>query len=440
MEQAIIGTLLQDRDAWLTVSEIIPSGTYLSNANNALFFDIIKDLKWRNAGVDFNTVTNELVLKQVDATVLIDLTELSVIRIETSNLLITYCEAVRDNYIRRDLTMRAGEIMMKGGDPEITLPELMTEVTRFGNLEDYVEAGSNIKEVGQAAAEVLAEYGVKDDRLATGLHELDKRILDGGYAKDELVIIAARPAMGKTAFILNVAYNMSENYNIGILALEMSAKKLTRRLVSLAGEINSKAIKNATLSPNEFQAFQHHLEDISIRPIYIDDGFNGEYQQNLNKIRLMKRKYNIDIVFIDYLQLMEGKGENRQNQISEISRRLKQLNKELGIPVVCLSQLSRAVETRGGSKRPQLSDLRESGAIEQDADIVQFLYRPEYYDIYEDEEGRSLKGVAEVITAKNRDGETGSTSLGFMGWCGKFKSLEAQEFIPLGPWDSKMET
>lgn len=246
-----------------------------------------------------------------------------------------------------------------------------------------------------------------------------------------MIIIAARPGMGKTAFVVSAARNAAVNFKhpVAIFSLEMSAVQLVNRLISAEAELESDKIRKGNLEEYEWAQLHHKINALSDAKIFIDDTPALSILELRAKCRRLKAQHDIDLIIIDYLQLMSGdagarKSGNREQEIASISRALKNIAKELNVPVIALSQLSRAVETRGGNKRPQLSDLRESGSIEQDADQVLFLYRPEYYDISEDEEGRPTQGTGEVIIAKNRHGSLEDVTLRFIGKYTKFADLE----------------
>ena len=263
--------------------------------------------------------------------------------------------------------------------------------------------------------------------VPSGLTALDR--LTSGWQKSDLVIIAARPAMGKTALVLTMARNAAVDFGkpVAVFSLEMSSLQLVTRLMASESEIASEKLKKGNLEEYEFQQLTDKTRKISEAPLFIDDTPGLSVFELRAKARRLKEQHKIELLVVDYLQLMtaggEGKG-NREQEIATISRSLKGLAKELEIPVIALSQLSRAVETRGGDKRPQLSDLRESGAIEQDADMVMFIHRPEYYNITEDENGGSTLGVAELIIAKHRNGPVDSAKTRYIGHFTKFVDLD----------------
>ncbi len=273
--------------------------------------------------------------------------------------------------------------------------------------------------------------------VPTGFTDLDR--LTSGWQPSDLIIIAARPGMGKTSAVLAMALNAARDFGKGValFSLEMANTQLVQRLISMESEIPASKMRNGKLEDYEWQQLQSTVEKLSTVPIFIDDTPAINIFELRAKCRRLKMQHDIQMVIVDYLQLMTGASENskgggnREQEIASISRALKSLAKEINVPVIALSQLSRAVETRGGTKRPQLSDLRESGSIEQDADIVSFIYRPEYYQILEDETGQSLKGIAEFIIAKHRNGALDTVKLKFTDTFAKFGNLNDPAFTGL---------
>jgi replicative DNA helicase len=266
--------------------------------------------------------------------------------------------------------------------------------------------------------------------VASGFTRLDR--LTNGWQKADLIIVAARPAMGKTAFVLSMARNLAVEFRkpVAFFSLEMSSLQLVMRLISNETELDAEKLKRGQLTMAEWEQLHAQIDKLSDAPLIIDDTPALSVFELRAKSRKLMVKHQLELIVVDYLQLMttgtEGKG-NREQEISLISRSLKSIAKELNVPIIALSQLSRAVETRGGDKRPMLSDLRESGAIEQDADIVIFLYRPEYYGIDEDDAQNPTNGIAEVIISKHRNGQTGTVKLKFIDRLAKFKSLDEFE-------------
>lgn len=264
--------------------------------------------------------------------------------------------------------------------------------------------------------------------LQTGFTDLDR--MTSGWQNSDLVIIAARPAMGKTAFVLSMAKNMAVNYKypIAVFSLEMANVQLVNRLIVNTCEIPGEKIKNGRLELHEWKQLDTKITELYDAPLFLDDTPSLSVFELRTKARRLVREHGVKMIIIDYLQLMNASGSghgNRQEEVSTISRSLKGLAKELNIPIIALSQLNRGVEGRTGAegKRPQLSDLRESGAIEQDADMVCFIHRPEYYKILDDGNGNSLVGLAEIIIAKHRNGATGDVTLRFKSEFARFQNV-----------------
>jgi replicative DNA helicase len=268
--------------------------------------------------------------------------------------------------------------------------------------------------------------------VTTGFTKLDE--LTSGLQNGELIIVAGRPSMGKTAFSLNVARNAAVlgKTPVAIFSLEMSRDQLALRLLCAEARVDAHGVRTGTLADHEWQKLSTCVGTLAESPIYIDDTPGMGVLEMRAKARRLKKEKGRGLLIIDYLQLMEGprSAESRQQEISTISRSLKALSKELAVPVIALSQLSRAVEVRGGEKRPMLSDLRESGAIEQDADVVLFIYRPEFYGITTDEDGHSVEGRAEVIIGKQRNGPVGTIHLSFVKQWAKFENYAAEQDSP----------
>ncbi|MFM7667377.1 MAG: replicative DNA helicase, partial [Bacteroidota bacterium] len=287
-----------------------------------------------------------------------------------------------------------------------------------------------IEEIEKAAQNSDGISGVP-----TGFFELDK--LTSGWQRSDMIVLAARPGMGKTAFVLSMARNTAVDYGkpVALFSLEMSSVQLVKRLIASESRIHAEKLRKGNLREDEFQQLHSRITKLSAAPIFIDDTPGLSVFDLRAKCRRLKMEHKIELVVIDYLQLMsakEGKGGgNREQEISTISRSIKEIAKELNVPIVALSQLSRSVEQRGGDKRPVLSDLRESGAIEQDADIVGFIYRPDYYGFLEDENGNPNNGVGEIIIAKHRNGATDRVRLRFVQEYARFENIESFESNPM---------
>jgi len=286
------------------------------------------------------------------------------------------------------------------------------------------------------AIDKIKEASKRSDGLSgvpSGYTDLDR--MTSGWQASDLVIIAARPAMGKTAFVLSMTKQMALDHQkpVAVFSLEMSNLQLVNRLIVSETELPAEKIKNGNLSNNEWEQLDHKIKRLIDAPIFVDDTPGLSIFELRAKCRRLKKQHDVQIIIIDYLQLMNASGMNpgsREQEVSLISRSLKGLAKELNVPIIALSQLNRGVENRAGAdgKRPQLSDLRESGAIEQDADMVLFIHRPEYYKITEDEQGNSLIGVAELIIAKHRNGATGDVRLRFRQELARFEDYRSSTF------------
>ena len=279
------------------------------------------------------------------------------------------------------------------------------------------------KQIEQARMHGSGVTGVE-----SGFTDLDR--ITSGWQKSDLVVLAARPGMGKTAFVLSLARNAAINFSkpIALFSLEMSADQLVKRMVSSETGIPAEKLRKGNLDEIEWQKLVSQTGKLSSAPLYIDDTPALSVFEFRSRCRRLKAMYDIQMVIVDYLQLMRAdldhKSGNREQEISTISRSLKAVAKELNIPIIALSQLSRSVETRGGTKRPMLSDLRESGAIEQDADMVLFIYRPEYYGLDMDEDNNPTRGVAEIIIAKHRNGALDTVKLKFIDHLAKFTDMD----------------
>jgi replicative DNA helicase len=334
--------------------------------------------------------------------------------------------------IKRDLIQIASQIHHDAYEDVTDVFELLdkTEQSIFqisdSNLRKNYDNMRNLMARAIQELQVLKEHKDGLTGVPSGFTELDR--MTSGWQKSDLVIIAARPGMGKTAFVVSALRNAAVDFKIpvAIFSLEMASIQLVNRMISAEAELESEKIKKGNLADHEWTQLVHKTSKLSSAPIFIDDTPALSILELRAKCRRLKAEHGIQIIVIDYLQLMRGEqGGNREQEIASISRALKGIAKELSVPVLALSQLSRSVETRGGDKKPQLADLRESGSIEQDADIVMFLYRPEYYKITVDEEGMPTQGTGEVIIAKHRNGSTGSVKLKFIGKYTKFADLDA---------------
>jgi replicative DNA helicase len=334
----------------------------------------------------------------------------------TARQLITYTSGIQTAAF--DPTTDVNELMQKAEGE-------LFELSQTNLKKDYTQIDPVIRD----AYEMLQKAAARTDGLSgipSGFPALDK--ITGGWQDSDLVVLAARPAMGKTAFALSMAKNIAVDQQIpvALFSLEMSNVQLVNRLLMNVCEIRGNILKSGNLTVQEWHQFDNRAGQLLGKPIYIDDTPSLSVFGLRTKARRLVREHGVKVLMIDYLQLMNASGmkhNSRQEEVSTISRSLKGLAKELNIPILALSQLNRGVENRGtGDKRPQLSDLRESGAIEQDADTVLFIHRPEYYKIYQDEAGHDLRGKAEIIIAKHRNGAVGNILLTFRGEYARFEN------------------
>jgi replicative DNA helicase len=451
LEEAVLGALMLDKDALVTVMDIISEKSFYDE-RNGLIYKAIKSLFEKSYPVDLLTVTEELKRNGDLDTVggpayLVELTN----RVASSANIEYHARIIAQKHIQRQLIKVATGIIHDAYEDTTDVFDLLDDAERGLFEITQSNLSRQHKTMGQLTSELMKlmdELKNKKDGLTgvpTGFTKLDR--LTSGWQPSDLVIIAARPGMGKTSFVLALARNAAIDFQkpVAIFSLEMSGVQLVQRIIALEGEIDSHKMRNGKLEDYEWTQLNHTIEKLSEAPIFIDDTPGINIFELRAKCRRLKKQHDIQMVIIDYLQLMSGTSENkntnREQEISNISRSLKGLAKELNVPVLALSQLSRAVETRGGDKKPQLSDLRESGAIEQDADMVSFIYRPEYYEITESPDGRSLKEVAEIIIAKNRHGPTETVELRWVSKYAKFTDMDDNDFDsfpsmdPFGPSD-----
>lgn len=448
LEEAVLGGIMLEKDAIIEVIDILKPESFYKEEHQKIYKAIV-DLFAANKAIDLLTVTEELkrqkLLEEVGGRAYLSYLTSKVV---TAAHIDYHARIVQQKFIQRELIRVSSEILSKAYDESIDVNDLLD----FSESELFNVVQGNIKKetarintlIKEAITEI-EEASKKEDNLSgipSGFTKLDR--LTGGWQKSDLIIVAARPSMGKTAFILTMARNMAVEHNksVAIFSLEMSALQLVNRLIVAETELPSDKIRNGKLAPYEWDQLDYKLKRLIDAPIFIDDTPAISIFELRAKCRRLKRQHNIDVVIIDYLQLMTGAPEakgNREQEVSTISRALKVIAKELDIPVIAISQLNRSVEVRSGTKRPQLSDLRESGAIEQDADMVIFIHRPEKYGFLEDENGRSLKGVAEIILAKHRNGPIGDIYLRFVEEYAKFVDYEDVDLLmPLTDTDSPM--
>lgn len=436
LEEAVLGALMLEKDALTNVIDILQPKSFYREAHEKIF-RAIHTLFERSEPVDILTVTNEL--KKTGELELVGgayyITQLTN-RVASAANVEFHARIISQKYIQRELIRISTETVRDAYEDSSDVFDLLDNAEK--NLFSIVDSNirKNYDKMSSLINEAIKQIEIAKNQksgvsgVPTGFSELDR--VTSGWQKSDLLILAARPGMGKTAFVLSVARNAAVTFEkpVAIFSLEMSSLQLVNRLIASESELSAEKLKKGQLEEHEFQQLNAKIGKLAEAPIFIDDTPALSVFELRAKARRLKETHNIELIIIDYLQLMtvgneKGKGSgNREQEISTISRSLKSLAKELNIPVIALSQLSRAVETRGGDKRPQLSDLRESGAIEQDADMVMFIYRPEYYDMHQDENGNSNAGVGEIIIAKHRNGSLENVKLRFIAKLAKFTDLD----------------
>lgn len=421
-EQSILGSILLDKDAIITVSETIRPSDFYKEAHKIIYECMLK-LSNKNEPIDLITLTEEL-KKQGhldDVGGISYITSLSTIVPTTSNVKY-YADIVKEKSVLRQLIKASNDIINLGYENSVKVEEVLERAEKRIFDISQEKASDDFKSINEVLVDaydmIEKLYTNKSDvtGITTGFKDLNKKI--NGLQRTDLILIAARPAMGKTAFSLNLVQNaaLKGDASVAVFSLEMSKDQLVHRMLAAQSHVELKKIKTGTLDENDWPRIIDAMAVLSNASIHIDDTPGIKISELRSKCRKLKIEKGLDLILIDYLQLMEGEGNNesRQQEIAKISRSLKIIAKELNCPVVALSQLSRAPEQRA-DHRPMLSDLRESGSIEQDADIVMFLYRDEYY--HPDSES---KNIGEVLIAKNRHGETGSVELVWLGEVQKF--------------------
>ena len=439
-EKAVLGACIIEQDAFGVVADFLKPHSFYEKKHQ-IIFQAIQTLVGLDAPVDVLTVVEQL-QKTGDlenaggAAYIADLSR----SVLSSAHLEYHARIVAQKALARDLITYTSNIQKLAFDESQDIQELMQmaegklfELSKSNLKKDFTQIDPVINE----AYEMLQKAAARTDGLSgltSGFDKLDE--MTSGWQNSDLIIIAARPAMGKTAFVLSMARNMAVDHQIPIamFSLEMSNVQLVNRLLVNVCEIPGEKIKSGRLLPYEWSQLGYKMRSLYGAPFYVDDTPSLSVFELRTKARRLVRDYGVQMIIIDYLQLMNASGmtyNSRQEEVSTISRSLKGLAKELNIPIIALSQLNRSVEQRASStpdspdsKRPQLSDLRESGAIEQDADMVCFIHRPEYYKIYKDQYNNDLKGVAEIIIAKHRNGAVGDVRLRFVGEFARFTNLD----------------
>ncbi len=451
LEDSVLGALMLEKEAYGTVADLLRPEVFYKDQNRVIF-EAIRELANKDLPVDALSVGEKLksmgTLEKAGGVIyLAELTR----RVASTAHLRYHAQIIAQKATARDLIALAAQIEEKGFDETQDVEELMQEaesgifeISQRSQKRDVTQIDPVIEEAF-ARMNKAAKNDGSISGIASGFHELDK--ITSGWQAPDLIIIAARPAMGKTAFVLSMAKNMAIDHQIpvAIFSLEMSNVQLVNRLIMNVCELEGDRIKTGKMTKAENQRLNAKINIMKGAPLYLDDTPSLSIFELRSKARKLVREHGIQLIIIDYLQLMNAQGSgfgSREQEVSIISRSLKALAKELDIPVIALSQLNRGVEARQGveGKTPQLADLRESGAIEQDADMVCFIHRPEYYHLYNDDKtGKDLRGLAQIIVAKHRNGATDSIWLRFRGKYAKFQNedeeVDADERTPIAGSD-----
>lgn len=443
-EEAVLGAMLLDKDAVTTVIEILKPESFYTDGHQVIF-EAMANLFNESKPIDLLTVTERLRTtgKLEIAGGAFYVTELTS-KVGSSAHVEVHARIIAEKYIMRELIKISNQVIKDAYDETTDVFDLLdrAEQNLFNITENHLKSSySSMSNLLSQAINEIEKLGNQDNQITgveSGFDDLDR--ITAGWQSSDLIIVAARPGMGKTSFTLSLARNAAVigKKPVAFFSLEMSNLQLVNRLISAETELESEKLRKGSLKSHEWQQLINKVGALSEAPIFIDDTPGINIFELRAKCRRLKMQHDIQLIIIDYLQLMsgtsEGKNSNREQEISNISRSLKSIAKELNVPIIALSQLNRSVETRGGDKRPQLSDLRESGAIEQDADMVTFIYRPEYYQIMQDADGNSTEGIAEIILAKHRNGALATVPLRFVGKFTRFENLRGfNGFTSLGP-------
>ena len=447
LEDSVLGALMIEKDAYGTVADLLRPEVFYKDQNR-MVYEAIRELASQDQPIDMLSVAEKMksqgtLDKAGGAIYLAELTR----RVASTAHLRYHAEIVAKKATARDVIALAAQIEEMGYDETQDVDELMQtaeagifEISQRSQKRDVMQKDPVIEEAFKRMEKAAKNTG-SISGIPSGFTALDK--ITSGWQTPDLIIIAARPAMGKTAFVLSMAKNIAVDRNIpvAIFSLEMSNVQLVNRLIMNVCELEGDRIKTGKMSQEETRKLNTKINIMKGKPLYLDDTPSLSIFELRSKARKLVREHGVRMIIIDYLQLMNASGTSfgsREQEVSIISRGLKGLAKELDIPIIALSQLNRGVEARQGveGKTPQLSDLRESGAIEQDADLVCFIHRPEYYHLYNDDKtGKDLRGLAQIIVAKHRNGATDSIWLRFRGKYAKFQNedeaIDADELAPI---------
>ncbi len=442
MEAAVVGALMIEQDAYGMVSEILRPESFYDHRHQ-LIYEAVQNLSLKQSPIDLLSVSDYLEgtgeLENAGGPLYITtLTD----NLMSSAHIVYHAKIIQQKYLARQLITLSSVIQTKAFDSMQDVQDLLNEAeSKLFELTQNTakKTAEQINPFVKEVLDMIQKAAARTDGLSglsSGFESIDK--VTSGWQNSDLVIIAARPAMGKTAFVLSMIKKMACDLRtpVAMFSLEMSNAQLVRRLMGNVCEISGDKMRNGQLQPHEWAQLDARVNALYDAPVYLDDTSALSIFELRTKARRLVREHGVKMTMIDYLQLMTASGANfnsRQEEVSLISRSLKGLAKELNIPIIALSQLNRGVESREGNegKRPQLSDLRESGAIEQDADIVCFIHRPEYYGITVDENNRDLKGKAEFIIAKHRNGATGIVVMKFRNEFARFEDVHESQYVPV---------
>ncbi|MBM3752005.1 MAG: replicative DNA helicase [Acidimicrobiia bacterium] len=430
-EKSVLGAILINNQAFNQAAEVIDSQDFFRDAHRRIFEKMV-GLTDRNQPVDFVTLTDELTrsgeLEEVGGPAYVSALTDGVPRSANVEY---YARIVKEKSTLRRLIQASNEVLVRAYDAEEDADDLLDEAERtiFSIAEGRMRSGfvklSELVDGGYAMLEQLQASRGLVTGVPSGFVELDK--MTSGFQKSDLVIVAARPAMGKTSFVMNIALNaaLEAGKSVGVFSLEMSKEQLFLRMLTSEARVDAHRFRGGFLGEQDYERLNGAFARLHDAKVFIDDTASAGILEMRAKSRRLKLEHGLDMLVIDYLQLMQGRGrfDNRQQELASISRSLKILAKELEIPILALSQLSRATETRS-DHRPQLSDLRESGALEQDADVVMFIYREEVYAASEEERRPEVEGMAEIIIGKQRNGPIGSVPLAFLKQYTRFENLQ----------------
>ncbi|MFM7724564.1 MAG: replicative DNA helicase [Bacteroidota bacterium] len=447
LEQVVLGAMMLEKSAVDDTIDILSENSFY-DPKHQFIYKAIRALFAATSPVDLVTVTDRLsksgeLSAAGGAGYISQLTN----RVGSTANVQYHARIIAEKFIKRELIRLSNEVIKNAFDDTVDVFELLNGAERDlfqigdGNMSKQVDVMSNVVRNAIEEIEVARKNADGISGIPSGFVEIDQ--VTAGWQRSDMIVIAARPGMGKTAFVLSAARNTAlQGYGVAIFSLEMSSVQLVKRLIAGESRINSEKLRKGDLADHEFQQLHSRIQKLAAAPIYIDDTAAISIFDFRAKCRRLKAQYDIQLVIIDYLQLMSAKdgknSGNREQEISMISRSIKEIAKELNIPIIALSQLSRSVEQRS-DKKPILSDLRESGAIEQDADIVSFLYRPSYYKILKYDDGTSTQGIGEFLIEKHRNGKTAAVRLRFEDEFARFSNLsEPNQFLETGNNESLM--